>query len=93
MASNALKFLIDIVSLPIVGPGLCIKCFSRETTSEQLLCEVCQQQLFQFMGKDSTDLKISIWHCPRCTLINKINNERCDACGHSKLESVGFYFI
>ncbi len=92
MASNAFKFPIDLFPLPIVGPGLCIKCFSRETTPGEILCEICEQQILQFMGKDSADLKVSIWHCPRCTLMNKISNERCEVCGYSKLGTVRLLF-
>jgi predicted amidophosphoribosyltransferase len=93
MASNILDLNPGLPSLPIIGPSLCALCSSHDTTTERTLCAACQEQILQFVGDYSADLKVSIWHCPRCTLINKINNERCDACGHSKLESVGFYFI
>jgi hypothetical protein len=93
MASNALDSRIDSPSLPVVGPGLCTICSSHETTTEQSLCEMCQQwMILQFIADDPADLKVSIWHCPRCTLINKISNERCEACGHSELGSVGLLF-
>lgn len=68
----------------------CILCRSQERESDAFLCSTCQQQVFRCVDDLCADKEVAIWHCPRCTLINSISKEQCEACGARKVESVCF---
>ena len=84
--------LPDFAVVPTAPPDdssqLCILCRSQERSPETFLCLTCQQQVFQCIGDLPTNANVAVWECPRCTLFNKIDDERCDACGAPKAESV-----
>ncbi len=86
MATSSPDVHTALSSLSIVGPLSCPKCSSGNTTTDHKLCEACQQQILQsLVDHFVADQPVSVWQCPRCTLCNKNNDDRCRACGTSKL--------
>ncbi len=89
MATGSLDTHTGLPSLSIIGEWSCPICSSHDTTTDHSLCAKCQQKILQSADDDSTtDQPILVWQCPRCTLSNKIDNERCKACGRAKFALV-----
>ena len=93
MASSTPDRRTDSPSPSGAGPWSCVICSSDDVTSKHSLCAACQQQILQSIADVAADQNLLVWECPRCTLINQITNERCNACGKAKLTAVGLYCI
>lgn len=89
MATASLDFHSGLSSLSIIGPWSCSICSSNDMTGDHPLCEACQQKFLQPTTEKPTsnDVKIA-WQCPRCTLYNTDDHERCNSCGKSKFTLV-----
>ena len=73
---------------------VCSLCNRNNPPLKDSLCERCQRVIKKSLEEnDGIPKFVSTWTCSRCTLLNKINRNKCDACGLSKDSSVGSFMI
>ncbi|CAF1007734.1 unnamed protein product [Rotaria sp. Silwood1] len=71
--------------IPLNDQWSCPICSFDNPPSAFPRCNMCKQM--NPLSREELniiDQPILTWQCPRCTLNNKIANERCNACGHNK---------
>ncbi|CAF3875319.1 unnamed protein product [Adineta steineri] len=88
MAADSMDIRYAFPLFPINDMWPCPACSFKNTLSAYPYCQLCSQGNSQ-SSEDvyPMDHPIPTWQCSRCTLNNRTNNERCEACSYTKEKS------
>ena len=79
--------------LPEIFPIIisCSNCGEDNDMSNDRVCKKCKREL-KVISNDLSMLQnflsVSVWQCPRCTLMNNISDNACNACGYQNKSTV-----